>query len=385
MYKNFIFVPKLTSVGTYLFIVIVVFFVSFILSLIGIPQIIRVFINKDLYDAPGGRKLHKNLTPSMGGAAIFFSFFVVSLLFIDLMAFHELKFLFASVFILFFMGLRDDMVPLKSTYKMVVQLLAASLLVGLSSVKVTSLYSLNSFFLIENLPEWLSFFMSVIIIVGVTNAYNLIDGIDGLAATLAIIVLGFLSVWFGFNLYWNYCFLCVSMLGAIVGFLYYNWSPAKIFMGDTGSLIIGFFCISMIFLFLNENHILEENNITKIHKSVAFFLTIFLYPFFDFTRIFVVRLLNKKSPFLPDKRHIHLLLKRLGLSHKQIVLMIVFFEIGAISLFFVLYVFNVNELLMILAIVLYCSFFHYYLGHRVKVFMKDKKLFDPKKLYKRYH
>ncbi len=367
------------------FILVSVVLVSIVLTLIAIPQTIRIFVEKDLYDAPGGRKLHKNLTPSMGGAAIFFAFFIVSLLFIDLMAFHKLKFLFASIFILFFMGLRDDMVPMKSMHKMIIQLFTASLLVGMSGIKVTSLYSLNSFFLIESFPEWLAFFMSVIIIVGVTNAYNLIDGIDGLAGTLAALLLVFLSVWFGVNLYWDYCFLCAAMVGAILGFLYYNWSPAKIFMGDTGSLIIGFFCISMIFLFLNSNEMLLPNNISKIDKSVVFFLVIFLYPFFDFTRIFVVRLRNRKSPFLPDKKHIHLLLKRLGFDHREIVGIIVAFEFVAVVLFGIMYSFNVNELVMILVIVLYCLFFHYILGYKVKQFMKDKKLFDPKKLYRRHH
>jgi len=273
--------------------------------------------------------------------------------------------------------LRDDLIPIRSIHKLIIQILAATIVSGFAQMRLQSLYSF-SFLYANVLPEWLSFFLTIFAIVAFTNAYNLIDGIDGLAGSLAVLLLSVLICWFGINGFWEYAFLCGIMLGAILGFLYYNWSPARIFMGDTGSLIIGFFCVTMVIVFMNLN----EDSTYKINNSVLFFLSMFIYPAFDILRVFYIRLKRKRSPFLPDKLHIHLILKRIGIEHNQITSIIFVLSLVWILIFFVLNFFKVHEILIFTFLLTYCIGLNVFLSSRVKKFKKNKELYNVSKALK---
>jgi UDP-N-acetylmuramyl pentapeptide phosphotransferase/UDP-N-acetylglucosamine-1-phosphate transferase len=147
--------------------------------------------------------------------------------------------------------------------------------------------------------------LSILFILFVTNAFNLIDGIDGLAGTIAFTCLLFLSLWF-------YCIgdiesaiFLICFAGAILGFLYYNWQPASLFMGDTGSLVLGFIIAVFTLKFVSINGTLPIDSSYKFHAVLSAGLAIVLLPAFDTTRVFLLRIIKKQSPFLPDKQHLH--------------------------------------------------------------------------------
>lgn len=350
---------------------------AFIVAVAAIPQIIKVILGKKIFDTPGGRKIHKTCTPSMGGIGVFMSFIIVAMLTIHESPNFNSHYYYSALIILFFTGLRDDLLPVRGLYKFIIQIIAAAIVSGFANIRLTSLYSL-SFLYADALPEWLSFFITIFTIVAFTNAYNLIDGIDGLAASIAILILGVLTIWFGINHFWEFAFLCGIMLGAILGFLYYNWTPAKIFMGDTGSLIIGFFCVTMLIKFMSLN----EQSTYMIEGSFTFFISMFVYPAFDIIRVFYIRLKRKRSPFSPDKLHIHLLLKRIGLEHNQITCVIFSLSLICVLLFFVMNHFKVHELAIFLIISCYCIGLNIFLSKKVNEFKKKKELYDMKKVLK---
>ncbi len=351
---------------------------AFLMTTGVIPQIIKVILGKKIFDKPGGRKIHKNLTPSMGGVGVFMSFIIIAMLTIKESNDFSSHYYYCALLILFFTGLRDDLLPVKGLYKFIIQIIAAAIVSGFANIRLTSLYSF-SFLYAEALPEWLSFFITIFTIVAFTNAYNLVDGIDGLAAAIAILILGVLTVWFGMNQFWQYAFLCGIMLGSVLGFLYFNWSPAKIFMGDTGSLIIGFFCVTMLITFMNLN----QKSDYKIDSSVTFFLSVFIYPAFDILRVFYIRLKRKRSPFSPDKLHIHLILKRIGMEHNQITCVIFVSSLIWIMVFFVLNYFGAHELAIFLLISCYCIGLNIYLSKKVNQFKKSKEMYDVTKVLKK--
>lgn len=348
---------------------IILFFVAFLLSISVIPQILKIVLGKKIFDAPGGRKIHKNKTPSMGGIGVFFSFILVAMFTIHESDSFMAQYYYFSMILLFFTGLRDDLFPVRSLHKFLLQVLAALVIAGFCEIRVSSLYSLD-FLYANQWPEWLSFAFTIFFIVAMTNAYNLIDGIDGLAGSIAVLLLATLTVWFGVNHFWQYAFLCGIMTGSIAGFIYYNWHPAKIFMGDTGSLIIGFFCSSMLIVFLNLN---QQATVYTIDSSVAFIAVLFVYPIYDIMRVSYLRLKKKKSPFSPDKLHIHLLLRRIGIEHNQITTIIFCFSLGIIILFFILNSLRCNELFIFVIIILYCVSLNYLLHNRINKFTKNKQ------------
>lgn len=355
-------------------LLLIYFLFSFVATLVAIPQTLKVFKGKKLFDAPGGRKLHKECTPSMGGVGIFFGFIIIAVTVVMDTNLKGVNYLWCAMLLLFFTGLKDDLIPMKSLNKFVIQILSASLVVGMTDISVNSLYTMGEGVYVEVFPQWFSFFFSVFFIVAFTNAYNMIDGIDGLAGSLAAFLLTVFSIWFVLNSFWVEAFLTVCMLGAIFGFLSYNWCPAKIFMGDTGSLIVGFFCAIIMIIFLNKNEIVLPSEGFKIPNAVGLIATLFIYPIFDVMRIFAIRLKAKRSPFSPDKLHIHLLLSRLGLKHYQIVISILAYTLVIGVCYVGLTLLGLNEMLIIFILFVFCFVSSYLLKEKVNRFKKDKKM-----------
>lgn len=309
--------------------ILLAFITAFIIGIITLPEIIKVILGRQVFDMPGGRKIHIGNIPTMGGAAVFVGFTLSALIWIPVVDFGMFKYLFFALILLAFTGIRDDMVALSSLNKFVIQLLAAIVVVGLGGISLQSLYTIGIDIV---LPEWLGFAMSVFVVVGLTNSFNLVDGIDGLAASIALVCIIFLGVWFFLNGFVNLAIICAAMSGAILAFLCFNWHPAKIFMGDTGSLFIGFFCSVLLIMFLNKNDTLSGLSPYKIENSISLAMVLFIYPIFDTSRIMIIRLSKRRSPFAPDKLHIHSLLLRLGLRHYQITAVVIVFSIIAIFL-----------------------------------------------------
>src|SRR5688572_2289395 len=188
---------------------------SFVIAFLIVPVIIKYSLRKNLVDIPGRRKIHKKVTPSMGGIAIFIGFFISSLIWIDLQSWANIKFILVALFVIFFIGVRDDLVPLRWMMKLMGQIMAASLLIFLFELRISSLYGLFGF---HELPETVSILLTYFTIIVITNSFNLIDGLDGLAGTIGIISLLGFGIWFFLIDDLIFSVLSFAMLGSIFAF-----------------------------------------------------------------------------------------------------------------------------------------------------------------------
>ncbi len=291
------------------------FITAFTLTYLIIPTIIRVAQKRELYDHPNERSAHYVPTPSLGGIGIFAGTICAIILWTPLDSFGTLQYIMASFVLIFLIGIVDDLLPMSATQKFLGQLLVATILAYKSGVRLTSLYGI---FGITTLPELTGFLLSVIIIVGIINAFNLIDGINGLAGSVGLVACITWGIWFAANGSSGLPLAVVAfaLVGAIVAFLKYNFTPAQIFMGDTGSLLIGTVCAILAIKFVEMSPHAVVGNIT-LGSGPAIAMAVLIIPVFDTLRVFSTRILRGKSPFSPDKTHIHHLMLKAGLNHMQ--------------------------------------------------------------------
>ena len=292
---------------------------SLVVSFLLMPLLIRLLHKQHILDEGGRRKIHKGQIPTMGGIVIFLAFAFAMLAWLPPSDIFNRKYLFSAIILIFITGLRDDIIPLRPWHKLIAQLVASCVIVGLADIRISSLYG---FLGIYELPIWISWAISVAVIIVITNAFNLIDGVDGLAGTVAIISFSFLACWFFLVGNVDYTIIMCALVGSILGFLYYNWHKAVIFMGDTGSLVLGFLLSIGIIAFIKTNGELTDTSTYKYSAPLAMAITIVLFPLFDTLRVFILRVLQKKSPFSADKQHIHHYLLRFGYRHDQVTLII---------------------------------------------------------------
>ncbi|HEU5292250.1 MAG TPA: MraY family glycosyltransferase [Cyclobacteriaceae bacterium] len=285
---------------------------SFVICFLIIPVIIKYSLEKNLVDIPGRRKIHKKITPSMGGIAIFLGFFIASLIWVDITQWKEIRLILIALFIVFFIGVRDDLVPLRPFMKLLGQIMAGCLLIILFDLRLKSFYGLLGIYDIS-LP--VSYGITIFTIIVVTNSFNLIDGLDGLAGTIASLALIAFGV--SFFLAGDIIFgvLSFCMLGAVIAFLLFNWEPSEIFMGDTGALVIGMMLAINAIHFIDIQYNLPTTNPYKFKACISGAVSFILIPLADTLRIFILRIIRKQSPFMPDKSHIHHNIMRLGFSH----------------------------------------------------------------------
>lgn len=285
---------------------------SLVICILLIPQIIRFSKKFNLVDKPDERKVHITPIARLAGIAIFLSSLggiLISSWGRNAVIDNPVYFL--AIMGLFLLGIWDDLKNISAKLRFLLQICLA-LLIAYSGVRLTSMYGILG---INNLTIFWQYFISVAIMVGVTNAFNLIDGIDGLAGGLALISISSLAI-VAYILESSALLLVfVAFIGAILGFLYYNFSPAKIFMGDGGSVMLGFFISSAGILLINISHIHPE----RIDPSrVALIVTaILIIPVFDTIRVFLGRMYKGISPFKADKTHIHHLFLIAGLNHRK--------------------------------------------------------------------
>ena len=265
--------------------------ITFVSSLILVPLIRKVAIHINALDIPDKRKIHKKPMPRLGGLAIFLSFLVGYMFFAPLTT-QMISILIGS-FIIVLLGIVDDINPLKAIYKFIGQILVACILVFFGNVYLTEL---SIFDLTINLGFW-TYPLSLFIVVGCINAINLIDGLDGLAAgtsSIYFITIIIISILSGITDNLGFI-LCLLTLGATLGFLYYNFNPASIFMGDTGSMFLGYMVAVIALLGFK----------TATLTSFIIPILILFIPIFD-TLLAIIRRLIKGEPIgKPDKEHIH--------------------------------------------------------------------------------
>lgn len=316
---------------------------AFVIAFLIVPVVIKYSLRKNLVDVPGRRKIHKKVTPSMGGIAIFMGFFISALIWIDFFSWKDVKFLLVPLFIVFFIGVRDDLVPLRAYVKLIGQIIAACFLIFFYDLRLTGLYGI---FTIHDVPLWLSYGITLVTIVVITNSFNLIDGLDGLAGTISSISLLFFGLWFYFVGDTIFSILAFAMLGGIIAFLIFNWEPSEIFMGDTGALVIGLTLSIMAIHFINSNHDLPFDSPYFFRASIATAAAVIIIPLIDTARIIMLRVSKGQSPFKPDKSHIHHAIMRLGMSHSQSTIILAIVHLVYIGLAMLAYKYGENWVLL---------------------------------------
>lgn len=293
---------------------IILFLGAFFLTYFTIPKIISVVKYKDLLDAPNLRSSHISTTPTLGGIAFYFTI-MFSLFFLKDFDTFKIVYNFIPGFtILFIFGLKDDLVVLSPISKLIAQVIAIGFILSNDSFLIDSL---NGFLGFYEIPYLVSLFISGFLMILIINAYNLIDGIDGLAAGIGIVIsLVYLLIFYYLEMDF-YVYLSLIVIGMLIAFLRYNLSSSKkIFMGDTGSLLIGFIIGIFTIKLLSLKNLIESSDFPFLIENIPLVaMAILAVPLFDTTRVFIIRLLNKKSPFSADRNHLHHVLLNLGFSH----------------------------------------------------------------------
>ena len=329
---------------------------SFIFSFVFLPQIMKISKRKQLYDVPNGRKSHKEKVPRLGGIAFFPSIVLSMSLVVGyryLIGFPlneqltgnillEFLFLAAGCLFLFMMGIEDDLIGVRYRKKFITQFLVASLL-PISGFYLNNLYGLLGLY---ELPVYVGVPLTILLIVFITNAVNLIDGIDGLAAggsTFSFVVIGWM--FFQKDL-WLYSMLAFSAAGCLLPFLYFNiWGhrDRKIFMGDAGSLSLGFL---LSFLIIKFPLYISETDPDVKNLVIPF--TLLFIPMFDALRVMLVRAMHHRPLFLADRNHLHHKCLATGMTHLQATGLVLIFTIGLLILnYWLVDICNINLLLVI--------------------------------------
>ena len=323
----------------------------------AIPSIIHVARTKNLVAVPGDRSSHIISTPSLGGIAIFAGVIFSIVLWTPFDVFGDLQYILCAFIIIFLIGAKDDIAPMSPRNKFAGQIFACFILVFKANIKLTSLYGI---FGIYQLPLIPSIILSMFTILVIINAFNLIDGINGLSGSISFLICVTLGTWFYLVDRLELAIVAFSLGGALIAFLKYNFTPAKIFMGDTGSLLCGIICAILSIKFIELHKELIDTQYA-LGSTPAVAIGILILPLFDTFRVFTLRIIRGKSPFSADRNHIHHLLLDSGLSHMQgtailfitnvlfIAMVVRFQSIG-----------NINLLSLILGLALFLTALLYY-------------------------
>lgn len=349
--KNFELFLNETGISIFYVKVGLGFLSSFLITFFSIPTIIKISKRKNLMDEPGVRSSHLRKIPNLGGIAIFYSIGICTSIF-AYEIFDLYKFLFASLIILLYVGIMDDIVVMRAYKKLVAQIVVSAFIVIGSDVRIRNLFGIFGIYEIHYLVSVIFTIITFIILI---NAFNLIYGIDGLAGGYSLIC----SALFGISYYrlgeYNYplVILSVVLIGSVLAFLYYNLSnlrATKIFMGDTGSMLLGFLlaftCICFIDIFIDKNMVSVPRYHLKSAPVVA--VAILILPIVDTLNVILVRLWNKKSPFEADKNHIHHKLLQLDLTHRRASFYIICYYLFIVTITYCFRHTNVNLLLLII-------------------------------------
>ncbi|WP_372950532.1 MraY family glycosyltransferase [Mariniphaga sp.] len=312
-----------------LFLNILSFTLAFSIAIIVVPPILRVAHAKKLFDSFNERKIHTQIVPPLGGVGIFLGFVLSTIISTDGYSFDSLKYIIASVILMFFIGLKDDLMDISARKKFVIQIFAAVLLTSLGNFHISNLHGFLGFYEINYAVGTM---LTLFVMIAIINAFNLIDGIDGLASGLGMLATFVFGTWFFLSGHIRFSIMAFSLTGSLAGFFLYNvfGKKNKLFMGDTGSLIVGLIVAALVIKF-NEFNVVKTVPYAIGAAPVVSF-AIIIVPLIDTLRVMTIRLLNGKSPFSADKNHIHHRLLELVPHHLSVTLIILGANIFMIGL-----------------------------------------------------
>ena len=358
---------------------VLVFFSVFIFSYLLIPKIRDKAIKLNLKDTPGIRSSHTAAVPAFGGIAFYLCYILVLFFVQSLDVNHLSMTLIASISILFFTGLLDDLRNLSPKIKFLCQIIGVSLLMFHPDFRILSFHG---FMGVYEIPLYMSVAGSMFFLLGLINAFNLIDGIDGLTGITGVIVASFYSYML-YNLgYFFYLSIGLATIATLLAFLRFNLSnKTKIFMGDTGSLVIGL-VLGVLTLKLMSTGANSYYGLSVNRIQLPLFLTGVLFvPLLDIMRVMFLRLTRGVSMFLPDRNHIHHIIVDFGLSHRKASFFIGFVNFSvALIMFFVTQVFTSLQSLLLLVLMFFIAIMVLFLMNknmtalRLKIKIKNSML-----------
>jgi len=286
--------------------------IAFIITFSAIPIIIRIAELKKLMDIPDDRKIHTSPIASLGGIGIFAGFILAILIALPY-GNPLLQFILAALLVIFFLGLKDDIVVLTASKKFIGQLIAAGILIFKGNLIITGMHG---FLGVHEFPTAIAVCFTFFTMIVITNSFNLIDGVDGLAGTLGLFSTFIFGSYFFMASELFYAVMAFSLCASMLAFLIFNVAPAKIFMGDTGSLLLGIVNAILVIKFIEVAT--RPEAVIPLQSAPAVGFAILFVPLFDTLRIFSYRVFHRRSPFSPDKKHVHHLLLERGCSHPMV-------------------------------------------------------------------
>ncbi|MEZ4938360.1 MAG: MraY family glycosyltransferase [Crocinitomicaceae bacterium] len=297
------------------------FITAFLVVLLGTPSLIKVAKLKHLVDEPSEeRKLHSRSVPTIAGVMIFSAFlFSICIWFpskaiSNIQAINDFKYLIAILVLLFFVGVKDDIIGTAPIYKLISHIVVGFIIVMMGDIRIESMHGL--FGVTDSFPEEASVFISLFVYIVIVNAVNLIDGVDGLAGGIGFIATLTFGIWFQLVGVSYLAIISFSLCGALAGFLIFNFSPARIFMGDSGSLTVGAI-ITFLSIRLIETPSGAIPNVFPNVNTAVLAMAILAYPLIDTLRVFTIRAKKGISPFAADKNHLHHRILSFGWNHRQ--------------------------------------------------------------------
>ncbi len=336
------------------FLIVGGFFMAFAITHLSIPAVVDLARAKGLYDFPNGRTSHLKATPCLGGISVFVGIILSTVVMAGNGFIQDLTFIMTGLIIILFVGLKDDLLTINPLKKLAGQLIASGIIVVLGDIRINNFYGCLG---LEGIPYIPSILFTIFVLIVIINGFNLIDGIDGLSSGIGIVISITLGIWFFWAGFTTYSVLSFSLAGSLIAFFYFNvfGRKNKIFLGDTGSLIVGLTVAVMTIRFLEYQLIAPGNMV--IHSAPAVAFGILIIPLFDTLRVFVLRISQRRSPFSADRQHLHHILLDWGFSHLRATLSIIILNIFIIALSLALQHFrNLHLIILQLALASVFSF-----------------------------
>lgn len=304
---------------------------SFTIGLICMPVVIKIAKVRHFVVKPNKRMSHKGEVPNIGGIDIFMSFILAYLLF-EYDQLQNSQYIFIGVFLILMTGFIDDLLVITPGWKMFGELLAGAFLIGISGIRLTNLHGFCN---IYSIPLVASILLSFFVFIVIVNSLNLIDGVDGLASGLGIIYSLFFAIYFQQIGEIHLSILAYCLIGSLAVFFIYNvfgHSKRKIFMGDSGSLLLGYMMTLFVFRFCEINASHTDLGIFHSQSAPSVMIALLAVPLFDTMRVMAARIRKHQSPFTADKNHLHHLLLRIGLPHVQVTCVLLCLTVGSIAI-----------------------------------------------------
>ncbi len=294
------------------------------------PLVLNIAKKRNFVVKPNKRTSHEGAIPNIGGISIFISFLLTVFLF-TYPIFAELQYTILGVFIILIVGFVDDLIDIKPGWKLFGECASAFFLIVVSDIRLSSLHG---FLGITELPLGVSYSLSLFVFILIINALNLIDGVDGLASGLGIMYCLFFAVYFSLTSNVNLAISAFAMVGSLAVFFIYNvfGRKRKIFMGDSGALLLGYMIVLYVFEFCEMNAHSSLPAKFRMSASPAVAICILSVPLFDTMRVVLTRIKNGVSPFRPDRNHVHHLLLKTGLKHRQVTFVLLLISLAYIFL-----------------------------------------------------